>query len=174
MEDESIEMPETQFLEPGTQIPQNLSFSRYDADQLNYLRDITVDKYHEYLIEFVENSNFTLKTKNSLIILIQSFTEPVDYALTNIRSDRELKRFLNNFRMARKKVKMGVPQRDDSNLLTQILDHVEAYLQIRLSRAKGGFERMEQQSVRQHTSQEALYAQKLIEKESNPIQRIFR
>lgn len=139
--------------------PQLPQMANYDIDALNYLRDITEDHYYERILTFIDYSPFTSKTKDALRLLIFTYAEPIDFTLTNIRSDRELKRFYNNYRMARKKFKCGIQQRDDTNILSQLLDHIESHLQLRLSRAKGGFERMEQQSVRQHTSQEANYTQ---------------
>jgi len=137
----------TNQLTPGTQMP---TMASYEVDQLNYLRDITADDYYTRVLDFVNYAKFTEKTKDDLRLLVFTFTEPVDFVLTNIRSDIELRRFYNSFRMARKKLKCGIPQRDNSNTLSLLLDHLESHLQLRLSRAKAGFERMEQSSVRQH------------------------
>jgi len=134
-------------LTPGTQMP---TMASYEVDQLNYLRDISADVYYVRVLDFITYARFTEKTKDDLRLLVFTFTEPVDYVLTNIRSDIELRRFYNSFRMARKKLKCGIPQRDNSNTLSLLLDHLESHLQLRLSRAKAGFERMEQSSVRQH------------------------
>ena len=172
------EYPEDEEIEtfppaPSAQLPQMAS---YDMDTLNYLRDITEDHYYDRILCFVDDSTFTEKTKDALRLLIFTYAEPIDFALTNIRSDRELKRFYNNYRMARKKFKCGIQQRDDSNLLSQLLDHIEGHLQLRLSRAKGGFERMEQQSVRQHSSQDANYTQTQTanNRRTDSISQIFR
>ena len=134
-------------LSPGTQMP---AMASYEVDNLNYLRDITADGYYTRVLDFITYAKFTEKTKDDLRLLVFTFTEPVDFVLTNIRSDIELRRFYNSFRMARKKLKCGIPQRDNSNTLSLLLDHLESHLQLRLSRAKAGFERMEQSSVRQH------------------------
>lgn len=131
----------------NSQLP---SMANYEIDQLNYLRDITVDEYYSRVLHFIDYTRFTEKTKDDLRLLVFTFTEPVDFALTNIKSDRELRRFYNSYRMARKKLKCGIPQRDNTNTLSLLLDHLESHLQLRLSRAKAGFERMEQSSIRQH------------------------
>lgn len=156
--EEESQFPESQFSEsqPTPQLPQ---MANYDIDSLNYLRDITEDHYYERILTFIDYSSFTSKTKDALRLLIFTYSEPIDFSLTNIKTDIELKRFYNNFRMARKKFKCGIQQRDDTNLLSQLLDHIESHLQLRLSRAKGGFERMEQSSIRQHSSQTADYTQ---------------
>jgi len=124
--------------------------ANYEVDQLNYLRDITVDDYYMRVLTFIEYTSFTEKTKDDLRLLVFTYTEPVDFILTDIRSDVELRRFYNTYRMARKKLKCGIPQRDNTTTLSLLLDHLESHLQLRLSRSKNGFERMEQSSVRQH------------------------
>jgi len=148
----------------------------YEIDHLNYLRDITEDRYYERILNFIDSSAFSNKTKDDLRLLVFTYTEPVDFALTNIRSDRELKRFYNSYRMARKRLKCSIRQRDNTSTLAQILDHLESHLQLRLSRAKAGFERKEQQSVRQHQVQTGDYTQTqgMKEQRTDSISQIFR
>ena len=157
----------------GTQLP---PMAAYEVDQLNYLRDITEDHYYERILAFVDYSPFTEKTKNDLRLLIFTYTEPIDYALTNIKSDRELRRFYNGYRMARKRFKASIRQRDNTSTLAQLLDHIESHMQLRLSRAKSGFERREQQSVRQYQSQDGIYTQNQNsgEQRTDSISQIFR
>ena len=154
----------------GVELP---TMANYEVDQLNYLRDITEDKYYARILAFVQYSSFTEKTKDSLRLLIFTYSEPIDFAITNIRSDRELKRFYDQYRMARKKFKCGIQQRDDNNILAQILDHIESHLKIRLSRSKAGFERMEQSSVRQMQTGDYTQTQQTQEKQDS-ISQIFR
>ena len=163
-EDIEIETPiDIPAIEPSTQSPgagvELPAMATYEVDQLNYLRDITEDKYHDRILSFIQHSSFTPQTKDALTLLVFTYMEPIDFAVTNIRSDRELKRFYDHFRMARKKFKCGIQQRDDTNLLAQILDHMESHLKIRLSRSKAGFERMEQSSIRQHQMQTGNFTQ---------------
>ena len=157
---------------PGIELP---SMANYEVDQLNYLRDITEDHYYTRILVFIDYSPFTERTKDALRLLVFTYAEPIDFALTNIRSDRELRRFYNQFRMARKKFKCGIQQRDDTNLLAQILDHLESHLKLRLSRSKAGFERMEQSSIRQHQMQTGNYTQTQQPSErQDSISQIFR
>lgn len=148
--------------------------ANYEVDQLNYLRDITVDEYYSRVLHFIDYTKFTEKTKDDLRLFVFTFTEPVDFVLTNIKSDNELRRFYNSYRMARKKLKCGIPQRDNTNTLSLLLDHLETHLQLRLSRAKAGFERMEQSSIRQHQiSDSSMKQTQNVESRKDSISQIF-
>lgn len=151
------------------------AMANYELDQLNYLRDITEDHYYERILSFIDLSCFSEKTKDDLRLLVFTYTEPIDYTLTNIRSDKELKRFYNSYRMARKRLKCGIRQRDNTSTLAQLLDHIESHLQLRLSRAKAGFERTEQQSIRQHQTQTGAFTQtQQTGERSDSISQIFK
>jgi hypothetical protein len=155
--------------------PQLPIMANYEVDQLNYLRDITVDDYYSRVLNFIDYTKFTEKTKDDLRLLVFTYTEPVDFILTNIRSDEELRRFYNVYRLARKKLKCGIPQRDNTTTLSLLLDHLESHLQLRLSRSKNGFERMEQSSVRQHQFMDSnlKQTQQGIEQRKDSISQIF-
>lgn len=157
---------------PGTQLP---AMAAYEVDHLNYLRDITSDGYYMRVLEFITYTRFTERTKDDLRLLVFTYTEPVDFVLTNIRGDIELRRFYNAFRMARKKLKCGIPQRDNTTTLSLLLDHLESHMQLRLSRAKAGFERMEQSSVRQHQNVNSdLTRRQEMEHRQDSISQIFK
>lgn len=122
---------------------------QFESDTLNYLQRTVEDSLYGNMINQIQNTNLTNDAKTRLCFLADAFIKPFEYVVTNLRSNWEIRAIQNGFRMAAADAKIGLRRIDHTNEFISILGVMESHLTgAKLTRARGGFERKEQQTQR--------------------------
>jgi len=136
--------------DPGRQRgPLDTVAQQFESDTLNYLQQTVEDSLYVNMITQIQNTSLTNDAKTRLCFLADAFIKPFEYVVTNLRSNWEIRSIQNGFRMAAADAKIGLRRIDHTNEFISILGVMESHLTgAKLSRARNGFERKEQQTQR--------------------------
>lgn len=136
--------------DPGHQRgPLGAYAQQFESDTLNYLQKTVEDSLYVNLMLQIQNANLTNGAKNRLRLLADAFVKPFEYVVTNLRTNNEIRRIQNDLRMAVADAKIGLRRIDHTNEFISIVGIMESHLTgAKLTRARGGFERKEQQTQR--------------------------
>lgn len=134
----------------GPVSPVATNMREYDTEALSYLIRTMEDDLLPQFVSSVNAAKLTYDTKTKLVQLATQYTS-LEIVLTNLNL-RDTQSCLLNFRSVLATAKVGIRGIDRHPQLYLLFAQLEDHYKLKLTRAKLGFERIQQQSIHQTQS----------------------